>query len=686
MKLFKYITIAFSSLFMCGCSDYLDNAPDDTLTMEMVFNDRTRTEDWLSGVYNRIPDNYWDLLKVWGYDSMGDDLDPSQRWYQWWGNSLNFIIGQWFTSSTWDAAIWSANPIRIRSAYLFIENAHALPDQGVSEANIERMKDECRFLIAYYYWQMIEAYGSVPFFDGLADVNDPNLMRGQMPFDEMVDWIDAQLVDLSKKLPASYLNESTQFYGRATSIMCLAVRARMLLFAASPLVNGNEWYAGFKNYDGKFRFSQTYDPAKWKRAADANRELIEAAHAAGHDLVREYNADGSIDPFMSCYNVFFLRGDQNPEALFIRSDCNFSEFEKHATPRGASGNGGLGVYQTLVDAFAMKDGSLPITGYDGNYGKPIINKESGYTERGFSAQKDIRKTPWANYGKVDNIGVDLSLTYNQQITKDLHIGFRGTFTYAHNTIVEMDEALGVMGTNRQRTGHSVNELFGLVADGLFTEDDFVTNDKGDLVLKEGIPSHTFNSVRPGDIKYVDIDGDGSITNKDEVAMGGTVNPEIVYGFGATARYKQVDFNVFFQGNGKTHRFIGGVASNFLPGSSQGAMGNVLTNYNDRWTPENPSEDVFYPRLSYGANTNNSQNSTWWLRNMSMLRMKDIEVGYTLPKRWMSRIGLENIRLYAKGSNLLTFSAFDLWDPELDTQNGAKYPIMKSVSFGIDVNF
>ena len=298
----------------------------------------------------------------------------------------------------------------------------------------------------------------------------------------------------------------------------------------------------------------------------------------------------------------------------------------------------------------------------------------------------FRKTPWANYGKVDNIGVDLSLTYNQQITKDLHIGFRGTFTYAHNTIVEMDEALGVMGTNRQRTGHSVNELFGLVADGLFTEDDFVTNDKGDLVLKEGIPSHTFNSVRPGDIKYGDIDGDGSITNNDEVAMGGTVNPEIVYGFGATARYKQVDFNVFFQGNGKTHRFIGGVASNFLPGSSQGAMGNVLTNYNDRWTPENPSEDVFYPRLSYGANTNNSQNSTWWLRNMSMLRMKDIEVGYTLPKRWMSRIGLENIRLYAKGSNLLTFSAFDLWDPELDTQNGAKYPIMKSVSFGIDVNF
>ena len=103
----------------------------------------------------RVPDTYWALLRTWGYDSMGDDLDPSQRWYQWWGNSLNFIIGQWFTSSTWDAAIWKENPIRIRSAYLFIKNAHALPDQGVSEADIERMKNECRFLIAYYYWLMI---------------------------------------------------------------------------------------------------------------------------------------------------------------------------------------------------------------------------------------------------------------------------------------------------------------------------------------------------------------------------------------------------------------------------------------------------------------------------------------------------------------------------------------------------
>lgn len=418
MKKLNYIFLFCFSLLFTNCQDFIDNAPDDTLTMEMVFNDKTRMEDWLSGVYNKIPDPYWGLMEDYGYDLLGDDLDPSQRWEQFWGDgALKYRTGQWYTNSSWGGSLWDQAPIRIRSAYQFIENAHALPDQGVTESDIEMMKNECRFLIAYYYWLMTEAYGSVPFFDGLANVNDDNLMRGQEPFDSMVDWIDTQLVDLSQKLPVSWMNKSTQFYGRATSIMCLAVRARMLLFAASPLVNGNEWYKGFKNYDGRERFAQSYDANKWKRAATACKELIDAAHAAGHDLIREYNADGSIDPFMSCYNLFFLRGDLNKEALFCRPDCNYWDFEAHTTPRGASGNGGLGITQTLVDAFYMKDGSIPISSYKGNYGTPNINAESGYTERGFSAQKDIRKTKYNLYrgcpgATVDSVGAD-GCTYNQ---------------------------------------------------------------------------------------------------------------------------------------------------------------------------------------------------------------------------------------------------------------------------------
>lgn len=290
------------------------------------------------------------------------------------------------------------------------------------------------------------------------------------------------------------------------------------------------------------------------------------------------------------------------------------------------------------------------------------------------------KFPWDNFGKVDNKGIDMSLTFNKQINKDLFLGFRGTFTYAENKIIEQDEAPGIIGTNRSSTGLPVGQLFGLVAERLFTEEDFEDVERG--VLKSGIPNQTFSStVRPGDIKYVDVDGDGEVTDKDVKPIGGTYDPQIVYGFGANAIYKGFDFNVFFQGNGKTYRFIGG--QNFLPGSG---LGNILTNYNDRWTVENPSQDVFYPRLTEGPNNNNSQNSTWWLRNMSMLRMKDVELGYTLPKNIISHIGISSLRVYLKGTNLLTFSGFKLWDPEVNTSNGAAYPIMKSFAFGLDINF
>ncbi len=293
------------------------------------------------------------------------------------------------------------------------------------------------------------------------------------------------------------------------------------------------------------------------------------------------------------------------------------------------------------------------------------------------------KTPWANFGKVDNKGIDMSLDFNKQLNKDWFLGLRGSFTFAKNKIIEQDEAPGVLGTNRSSTGLPVGQLFGLVAERLFTEDDFEDVKKG--ILKEGIPTQTFtNQVRPGDIKYLDIDEDGAVTTLDKKPIGGTYDPQIVFGFGGNVTYKNVDLNVFFQGNDRTWRFIGG--NYFLPGSGTDAMGNILSNYNDRWTPENPSQDVFYPRLTYGQNENNSQNSTWWLRDMSMIRMKDIEMGYRFPKSWVNKLGLSSMRLYAKGTNLLTLSDFKLWDPEVDTPNGAKYPIMKSFSFGLDINF
>nr|MBP8026718.1 SusC/RagA family TonB-linked outer membrane protein [Parabacteroides sp.] len=289
------------------------------------------------------------------------------------------------------------------------------------------------------------------------------------------------------------------------------------------------------------------------------------------------------------------------------------------------------------------------------------------------------QTPFQNFGIVTNQGIDLSLTANKQVSKDFLISARGTFTYAKNKIIEQDEPLGVLGTNRSSTGYPIGQIFGLQDEGLFTDADFVD---GELI--EGIPEHTFSKVRPGDIKYKDVNKDGVINDLDRSAIGGTWNPQIVYGFGLNFQYKNFDFGFFFQGNAKTYRLIGG--SNFIPGSGDGSMGNILSNYQDHWTVDNPDQNAFWPRLSSSRNANNTQESTWWLHDMSMLRLKNVELGYNFSKKKLLPAFIQSARLFVTGSNLLQFSGFKLWDPELDTSTGLRYPIMKSASFGLEVNF
>ena len=292
------------------------------------------------------------------------------------------------------------------------------------------------------------------------------------------------------------------------------------------------------------------------------------------------------------------------------------------------------------------------------------------------------KKPWSNYGKVTNRGVELSLNVNKQFNKNLYISLMGTFTYAHNEIIEKDEPQAVIGTNRAETGHPVNQLFGYVADRLFTEDDFADVATG--TLKEGIPVQSFTAkVRPGDIKYVDVNKDGAIDAFDQSPIGGTVDPEIVYGFGLNMKWKDLDFGVLFQGIGRSWNILSG---NIIPASNKGTTYNIFTNYNDRWTVDNPSQDVFYPRLDYGTNSNNSQPSTWWLRNMSFMRLKNIELGYSFPQKWMQNIFISGARVFVRGTNLLTFSNFKLWDPEVKDKTGAAYPVMKSLSAGFEIRF
>jgi hypothetical protein len=411
-------------LFTGYSCDFLDKAPDDALTLDMVFRDKTRTEDWLAGIYNAIPSPFGRGRD--DYDLYADDMSKNSGIEAWGATDITKIRGNWSTNDSWLMNYWTNLPARIRAAHIFVNNVQPNIAQGVSPEEVELMKAECRFLIAYFYYLMVNSYGAVPFQDGLADLNTPveELMLGQSPYNEMIDWIDNELQETAKLLPA-YYNESNK-YGRATSVMCLAVRARMLLFAASPLVNDpttmRSEYANYVNNKGETIFDSQYKPEKWERAATACKELIELAHANGHALYYEYNVDGSIDPFMS-YTYMSLRefNQGNKEILFSRPHCDdITDYD--AFPNGSGGGGYMGVTQTLVDAFFMKNGLPAILGYQADGKTPIINAASGYSERGFSTSDEMRKTRWieAEGASLNNIEnpVTNAGTYNMYCNRE----------------------------------------------------------------------------------------------------------------------------------------------------------------------------------------------------------------------------------------------------------------------------
>lgn len=393
MRFLKNTLPVLLLMTIASCSDFLDKMPDDQLTLQMVFDDKIRTEDWLAGVYAGVPDPYWGFTRHICYDPLSDDMNPSYRWAQfgWW--VVYRQLGDW-TPSNVEPNFWDEMPKRIRAAYIFLERVKPNEAQEVTLEDVDRMKYEARFLVAYYYWLMTEMYGVIPFNQEILTTDAPRekVLLGQTPFDDMIKWIDAELLDLSTKLPASYIETDASKFGRATSIMCLAVRARMLLFAASPLVNGNPDYAAFVNKKGEALYNSTYDAGKWTRATEASKLLLDKAHEAGHALYYEYNADGSIDPFLSYQNMMFKKvPDGNLEILFARPDVNSWEYDKYSQPRSTGGNGGLGVTQSLVDAFYMKNGL------------PINAPGSGYLKNGFSTADEVRNTKWNEMGGVGKV-------------------------------------------------------------------------------------------------------------------------------------------------------------------------------------------------------------------------------------------------------------------------------------------
>ena len=276
-------------------------------------------------------------------------------------------------------------------------------------------------------------------------------------------------------------------------------------------------------------------------------------------------------------------------------------------------------------------------------------------------------TPWANIGKVDNSGVDISVDYNKAFSKDLILSLRGTFTYAHNEIVEMDEPK-YKWAYQYKAGHPINSIQCLIADGLFRDEEDIASSPSQDIYATTYP------IRPGDVKYRDLNGDEIIDDNDMCWTGNPTVPEIIYGFGFSLKYKGFDCSAFFQGQGK----VSIIMYNYHPFATAATPGSGLMQWiaDEHWSEDDPNPKALYPRLSPLWNNNNTKASTLYVRNGKMLRLKTAEIGYTYKK----------MRVYVSGTNLLTFAPFKYWDPEKGSGNGLGYPLQRTYNLGFQFNF
>ncbi|WP_316817518.1 TonB-dependent receptor [Pedobacter nyackensis] len=337
--------------------------------------------------------------------------------------------------------------------------------------------------------------------------------------------------------------------------------------------------------------------------------------------------------------------------------------------------GGIGLEIGLFNRL-----NLIIDGFDERRNNILIRRES------ISSIVGLGGTPvYANLGEMSNRGVDASIEYNDQIGS-LGVRLFGNVTYSKNKIIFADEPIRKYAYQNQ-AGFANNEFFGYVADGYFVDQDDI----------DSRPEQKISTVRPGDIRYLDQNGDGVIDAYDARRLGKSPFPSWLYGAGFSLAYKKFDLSLFFQGvadvgimaNGSSidSRGAGANGVGVVPFSGMGQyQNNTMAQALDRWTVDNPRQDAYYPRLSVGSlSDNNYLNSTHWLKDGSYIRLKQASLGYTFTSEKMKKAGVPLLYFYTSGQNLLTFSKFKIWDPELGS-NGAKYPISRMVTFGVRAQF
>ncbi len=286
-----------------------------------------------------------------------------------------------------------------------------------------------------------------------------------------------------------------------------------------------------------------------------------------------------------------------------------------------------------------------------------------------------------NSGAIKNHGFELTLGTSHRLTNDLNVSLSANVTYARNELLQVFETKATYDNpNRRKTGRPLNTQFGYEALGYFKTEDF--NEDG--TLKPGIPTQPWGQVHPGDLRYADLTGpdgkaDGKINDMDQKPIGHPAIPEILYGFTPGITFKGFDLTILFQGATSRDFYLSGQAVWPFVNAASAVISTL-----DYWTPTN--QNATSPRVTTQPTQNNTQTSSWWIRNGSYLRLKTGELGYTLSPSVMSRIKIQSLRFYVSGQNLLTWSAIKNFDPEVNVSTGQYYPQQRVVSVGLNVTF
>ncbi len=283
--------------------------------------------------------------------------------------------------------------------------------------------------------------------------------------------------------------------------------------------------------------------------------------------------------------------------------------------------------------------------------------------------------PYNNVGQTENRGIDVTLDYNKNWSTTSFFSFKGTFNYNKNKAV-FDGLPEWKYPYLNRIDQPISQRFGYISQGFFENEEQIQN-----AAKQS------GDVRPGDLRYKDLNGDGVINSNDQTAIGYGSVPRIIYGLNFGAGYKGFDISLFFQGTGLVDfNYAGGFGT--TPFSQGANYGNMYQTITDRWTPDNPNPNAFYPRLSTNQDqTTNYYTSTHWIKRADYLRLKQAEIGYTFKENsFFDRYAIKKLRIFVSGNNLFTLSPWKYWDPELGDGRGAAYPNISVYNIGARFNF